>query len=303
MFQHLDAIPWLVHLGFALAASAWLVRDILALRCLAIASYLVFVLYLAIGPTTPPLSYLGWYALFLVINTVQAARLFYDRKIRALAPEDRRIADEVFPAFDPLVVKRLLALARRATIQSERVLTREGQRARFVYLIAEGEVAVRVGGCDLAILGPGRFVGEIGLIADRPATATACALASPERPVRLLVWSQAALRRRLAKDDLLRNAILAAIGADLARKIDQNNLTVARPVPAATPDIAYAPEDLLPVSQRPIRLPWARSRARLPGHAGDTAAIATVEAAPAAGSTATGTGESKPSTACAPMPR
>ena len=54
---------WLVHLGFALTGAAWLVRDILLLRLLAIASYLVFSLFLLTTQTSPSLTYLGWYAL------------------------------------------------------------------------------------------------------------------------------------------------------------------------------------------------------------------------------------------------
>ncbi len=192
-------------------------------------------------------------------------------------------------------------MARRATVQGEHVLTREGQRSRFVYLIAEGEVAVRVGGNLLATLGAGRFVGEIGLIADRPATATAVLTATADRPARLLVWSQAGLRKRLTKDDLLRSAILAAIGADLAIKIDQNNLMVARPTPVEDPNAEYTPAKLITLPA-PVQFRLMRRR-RLPETGQDPATASDPsppEAAWPRSSTAMSTGQSNPSTARGP---
>src|SRR3546814_8345430 len=54
-------------------------------------------------------------------------------------------------------------------------LTRQGKISEYLYLIAEGEASVRVGEQEVARLVAGRFVGEIGFLALRPATATAIA--------------------------------------------------------------------------------------------------------------------------------
>lgn len=162
MWPTTDIFSGLVHLEFALTAAAWLVRDILVLRLLAIGSYPVFSLFLLATQASPSLTYLSWYALFLAINAVQAAQLFHDRRLRRMSAEDRQLAWEVFPALDPLAVKRLFAMARRAQVDTPHILTREGQRSRFVYLIAEGTADVAVAGRRVATLGRGRFVGEIG---------------------------------------------------------------------------------------------------------------------------------------------
>jgi CRP-like cAMP-binding protein len=237
-----ELFSWLVHLGFALTGAAWLVRDILLLRLLAIASYLVFSLFLLTTQTSPSLTYLGWYALFLAINAVQAAQLFYDRRLRRMSAEDRELACEVFPALDPLAVKRLFAMARRAQVDSPHTLTREGQRSRFVYLIAEGAADVAIAGRRVATLGRGRFVGEIGLIANRLANATVSIDPPAGTLTRLLVWRQSDLRAKLERDDLLRGAILAAIGSDLAAKLECHNLrppsgTLVDPSRSPTVDI------------------------------------------------------------------
>ena len=255
MWPTTDFFSWLVHLGFALTAGAWLVRDILLLRLLAIASYLVFSIFLLTTQAAPSLTYLSWYALFLAINAVQAAQLFYDRRLRRMSLEDRQLACEVFPALDPLAVKRLFAMARRAQVDSPHTLTREGQRSRFVYLIAEGAADVAIAGRRVATLGRGRFVGEIGLIANRPANATVSIDPPAGTVTRLLVWRQSDLRTKLERDELLRGAILAAIGSDLAAKLECHNL---RP-PNGT---LAGPETSPAANLQPLDLPDRDWRAR-----------------------------------------
>jgi CRP-like cAMP-binding protein len=247
MWPTTELVSWLVHLGFALTGAAWLVRDILLLRLLAIASYLVFSLFLLTTQASPSLTYLGWYALFLAINAVQATQLFYDRRLRRMSAEDRQLACEVFPALDPLAIKRLFAMARRAQVDSPHTLTRAGQRSRFVYLIAEGTADVAIAGRRVATLGRGRFVGEIGLIADRPANATVSIDPSAGTLTRLLVWRQSDLRAKLERDDLVRGAILSAIGSDLAAKLECHNVqpvTASRVDPTTSPPANIQPLDL-----------------------------------------------------------
>ncbi len=52
------------------------------------------------------------------------------------------------------------------------VLTREGHPGRECFVIAEGEVAVEVGGREVARVGPGEIVGEMSLIDNEARSAT-----------------------------------------------------------------------------------------------------------------------------------
>src|SRR3546814_9660031 len=98
-----------------------------------------------------------------------------------------------------------------------------------------GEASVRVGEQEVARLVAGRFVGEIGVLALRPATATAIATAADEQQAcRCLAWKAAKLRHRLARDPAMKSVMYAALGADLAAKIADQNVKVTRPFAVAS---------------------------------------------------------------------
>ena len=82
------------------------------------------------------------------------------------------------PIFTPLSGPSIEQLAGRLVplrVEEGVVIVREGDAGDNFYVIAEGEVAVSVGGEAVSTLGPGESFGEIALIRDIPRTATATA--------------------------------------------------------------------------------------------------------------------------------
>ena len=101
---------YLSHGAFFLVAMAFLIRDVLWLRVLAIvANALLIAIALAKGDgALRPEQY--WYILLIAINGVHAAILVYERRLMRLTPEEQGLYEATFAAFDRVAVKKLLRL-------------------------------------------------------------------------------------------------------------------------------------------------------------------------------------------------
>ncbi len=210
----------LIHLAYSLSLLSYLVRDILWLRLMAIASHLCFFTVVYLRPPAPDWTVLSWFVVFLLINTSHAARLVYERRLDQLSPEEEHLRQVSFPALNKVSVKRLLRRGSWETLPAGSELTHEHQVPARMYLIAEGQVEVQVDGRKVAMLDPGHFVGEMALLAGQAASATTISCTS----VRCLVWDRASLDRRLGRDSDLRSTLYAAAGSNLSRKIAMQNM-------------------------------------------------------------------------------
>ena len=86
----------------------------------------------------------------------------------------------MFREIDPAKLKLLAFTSERAVFQAEEILFHQGDAADSAYIIVAGEVAIDVespggGSTRVAKLGKDQIVGEIGILADVPRTATVTA--------------------------------------------------------------------------------------------------------------------------------
>src|SRR6478735_5835943 len=70
------------------------------------------------------------------------------------------MTESILDALDPADARRVLAAGRALTLPQGWSPIAESTPADKAYLITEGEVSVRKGGVEIAILGPGSVVGE-----------------------------------------------------------------------------------------------------------------------------------------------
>jgi CRP-like cAMP-binding protein len=245
MLAFLQSFETLIHVGFVATALAFLVRDILWLRLLATLSYSLFCIVAVMLADGPAWHLVLWYLTFITINLGHAAYLLYERSLVKLTVAERRVCDIAFPRLDPVPVKRLLRSGKWVDFVQSECLTWQGKISEYLYLIAEGEASVRVGEQEVARLLAGRFVGEIGFLACRPATATTSAiLADGQQACRCLAWKAEKLRRRLARDPAMKSVVYPALGADLAAKIADHNVKVTRPFAVASAEPQHVGDQL-----------------------------------------------------------
>jgi CRP/FNR family cyclic AMP-dependent transcriptional regulator len=113
-------------------------------------------------------------------------------------------------------IEELGAIADEVEVRAGTVLTHEGAREGFFFIVVEGTVRIEREGRVVNTIGPGEFFGEIALLDGGPRTATAVA----ETPCRLLSMTYQMFHELLDASPEIRAAILEAVGRRL-RELDE----------------------------------------------------------------------------------
>jgi CRP-like cAMP-binding protein len=108
-------------------------------------------------------------------------------------------------------LEELGGIADEVEVRAGTVLTHEGYREGFFFVIVSGSVRIERGGRTINTLGPGDFLGEIALLDGGPRTATATA----ETACRLLSMTYQMFHELLDASPEIRAAILEAVGQRL----------------------------------------------------------------------------------------
>ena len=112
-------------------------------------------------------------------------------------------------------LRAVAAAADLATVPAGHVLVRAGGRATEVYVIVAGTAEVVLDGRVLVAVGPGEFVGEVGVIDGQPRTADVVATSE----VTVLAVHASQLRALLAASPGLRRGLLQQL-AHRVRRMD-----------------------------------------------------------------------------------
>jgi CRP/FNR family cyclic AMP-dependent transcriptional regulator len=108
-------------------------------------------------------------------------------------------------------IEELGAIADEVDVRAGTILTHEGYREGFFFIIVSGTVRIERGGQTINTIGPGDFLGEIALLDGGPRTATATA----ETACRLLSMTYQQFHELLDASPSIRAAILEAVGRRL----------------------------------------------------------------------------------------
>lgn len=108
-------------------------------------------------------------------------------------------------------------LADEVDVPDGYVLMKQGDRAREFFLIVDGRVRIEQDGKQIASLGPGEFLGEIGLIDEGERTASAVT----EGPAKLLVITHQGFDSLLDLSPAIHLEVMKALAARV-RRLDPN---------------------------------------------------------------------------------
>jgi CRP-like cAMP-binding protein len=113
-------------------------------------------------------------------------------------------------------IEQLGAIADEVEVRAGTVLTQQGHREGFFFIVLEGAVRIERDGRLVNTLGPGDYLGEIALLDGGPRTATAIA----ETPCRLLSMTYHMFHELLDAQPEIRASILESVGRRL-RELDE----------------------------------------------------------------------------------
>jgi hypothetical protein len=205
------------HFTYFLLIVSMLMRRMVWLRALAVASGVTKIIYRAVF-VLDPVSVL-WETVFVIVNAAQLAIIWYDEYHHRFSEEGDHFARSMPQGVERSAIRRLLDHADLRHFAPGEVLTRQGEAVGTLMYIADGIVKVEAGDRVVAICGPGDYIGELSFLSGNPASATA----SVVKPSRMLAFDQAKLAAAVEADPMLRRTLESALNRNLAGKLTRSN--------------------------------------------------------------------------------
>jgi hypothetical protein len=203
------------HIGFGLIGASFLVKDILWLRLISIVANGTIATFNYIVPQEPLWVVIGWSLLFVFINIVQILLAYRERQGVRFNEEEQELYDTLFLAFSPVEFLKLLRVGQWKTVDQEQVLIKAGETVTQLMLVYNGSVTIVQNGEFVAHAKDGAFLGEMGYLTDRPASATV----TTNAPTRYLEWPTNQLKALLARNPSMAVALQTVFNQGLIQKI------------------------------------------------------------------------------------
>ncbi|WP_421760398.1 Crp/Fnr family transcriptional regulator [Devosia sp.] len=205
------------HFTYLLLIVSMLMRRMVLLRSLAVASGVAKIIYRAFF-VFDPVSVL-WEAIFVIVNVVQLFLIWYYEYQHSFAEDEKHFAESMPGGVDRSAVKRLLDHAELVQFEPGATLTTEGEPVQKLMYLADGIVKIERGDRIVAICGPGDYVGELSFLSGSPASASATVV----KPTRILSFDQKKLTAAIEADAQLRRTLESALNRNLAGKLVRAN--------------------------------------------------------------------------------
>jgi hypothetical protein len=214
-----DPVILFGHFTYALLILSMLMRRMVWLRTLAVASGLAKIVYRGFF-IVDPVSVL-WETVFVLVNVVQLLVIWYYEYRHRFSDEQAHFADSMPQSVERRAIKKMLAFSRLIEVEEGKAITVEGEAVKDLVYIASGVAKVETAGRIVAVCGPGDYIGELSFLTGAAATATTTAA----KPVRLLAFDQAKLHQAIESDAGIRRAMEAGLNRNLVGKLVRSNTT------------------------------------------------------------------------------
>ena len=227
------------HTAYLLLVASMLMRRMLYLRLLVIASALVSIAYTAFVLNDPVSTF--WESLLIATNILQITRNWLKERRAGFTAEELVLAHKGLPGLPLAVARAFLDCGRWETLAPGTLLAKQDSPPTRFFWLAEGAVSIRLDGEPVGMASGNEFIGESAVLGGMAsATAVVC------EPARAWVIDAAKLSACLIASPALRQALESGLVRDARIKLERaNRMMRARPGPAARTPVTL---QALPVS-------------------------------------------------------
>jgi CRP-like cAMP-binding protein len=205
----------LVHAANVLYLVAFMVRDILWFRILAVVGAASLISYFYFRPD-PLMAPIYWNLVFTAVNIFWIGRLLLERRAPTLSAAEERLCALVFRTMTPREMIKLLKLATWESARAGDCFVERDKPLNRLMVIYSGSACAEVDGRNVAELQPGQFIGSISYVTDEKAPANIVAI----EPTRYVSWPKAKLKDFMSKNPDLHSALKSTLAVDLTRWLE-----------------------------------------------------------------------------------
>ena len=209
------------HLTYVLLVASMLMRTLIALRVLVIASALVAIVYAVVWLNDPVSSF--WETLLVIVNVVQITLEWLKNRRARFSAEERKFVSERLSNLSFGDARHVLNMGVWVDGPPGTVLTRQGEKVPHLVYLVSGEVSIEVDGVRVGACMSGNYIGEMSVLEGGSASATA----TVSVPSRYWLISADQLRALHLKAPNIAAAFEVGIARDLRTKILNVNAQTA----------------------------------------------------------------------------
>jgi hypothetical protein len=163
----------------------------------------------------PLWSALFWQGCFLAVNLLNLLILLFSMRATNF-DKDEDLAYEIkFSDLKPYEVRPIFKYAERMSFAADHVLLEEGSQNDKLFLILEGKCKVIKNDTEIAVLGPGHFVGELSFLSDDAVSADVITLGD----TKLMSWDKRSLAPLFKRQGLYESYFYSLCSLDVAGKL------------------------------------------------------------------------------------
>jgi hypothetical protein len=207
MSLHIDL---LIHAANVLYLFAFMVRDILWFRILAVVAAACLIPYFFFRPE-PLMASIYWNLAFTTLNIYWICRLLLERLPVKLSADEQRLCALVFRTMTPREMIKVLKLASWESAEAGECFVERDKPLGRLMVIYSGKACAEVDGRNVTELEPGHFIGSLSYVTEETSPVNVVAIAA----TRYVSWPKSRLKDFMNKNPDLHSALKSTLAIDL----------------------------------------------------------------------------------------